>query len=409
VRTGHLVEAAARSLFTHKLRTTLSALGIVFGVMALVAMLAVAEGAKRETLDLIEQLGTDSLILRQPLQTDAQLARSREFQSGGLSLADLERITHGVPGVRNVAPLAEVPASIADLAADTTIEVVATTREYFLAKGLVLAEGRTLCDLDDRRSNEVCVLGAETARALGRLGRVGATLRIEDRMVQVVGILALRTWREARDPALTARNVNRMLFVPLSLQSALSGATAERGLSEISVRMVSSEILPAAAEVLRRSMILWHGGLEDFQLVVPHELLARAFRTQEVFNLVLASIAAISLLVGGIGIMNVMLASVSERTREIGIRRAVGATRGDIVAQFLCEAVVLTFAGGAVGLAAGTACGAAIATFAGWHTVVTTWGVGLSLSMALVVGLSAGLYPALRASRLDPIAALRHA
>ena len=408
MRVANLVETAARSLFTHKLRTTLSMLGIVFGVMALVSMLAVAEGAKRETLDLIEQLGTDSLILRQPARTEAQIARSREFRSGGLSLEDLERITRGVPGVRNVAPLVEVPALIADLAADTTIEVVATADEYFLAKGLKVAEGRALCDLDATLSNEVCVLGAETARELGRLGRVGATLRIEDRMVQEVGILELRTWRAAQDPAMTARNVNRTLFVPLTMRSALIGVSETKELSEISVRMMSSGDLASAAEMLRRSMILWHGGLEDFQLVVPHELLARAYRTQEVFNLMLASIAAISLLVGGIGIMNIMLASVSERTREIGIRRAVGAERIDIVAQFLCEAVVLTFVGGAVGLAAGAACGAAIAEFAGWTTVVTAWGVGLSLSMALAVGVSAGLYPALRASRLDPIVALRH-
>ena len=408
MRTRSLIDAAVLSLIDHKLRTTLSALGVVFGVMALIAMLAVGEGAKRETLDLIEQLGTDSLILRQPLQTDAQLARSREHLSRGLTMLDVERIAHGVPGVRTVAPLAEIPASIVDLGVDTAVEVVATTHEYFVAKGLEVAEGRPLCDLDARLSNEVCVLGAETARALGERGRVGTTLRIEDRMVEVVGVLGLRSWRAARDPAMTARNVNRTVFVPLSMRTALAGVPEGEGLSEISVRMTSSSLVASGADVLRDSMALWHGGLEDFQLVVPHELLARAFRTQQVFNVVLASIAAISLLVGGIGIMNIMLASVSERTREIGIRRAVGATQVDIVAQFLCEAVVLTVAGGAIGLAAGALAARAIAAFAGWSTVVTAWGVALSLAMALVVGLTAGLYPAVRASRLDPIVALRH-
>jgi putative ABC transport system permease protein len=263
-------------------------------------------------------------------------------------------------------------------------------------------------DADERRL--VCVLGEEAARLLGADGHTGAAVRIEDRLYVVVGILRERRTREAAAAAVASRDYNRSVLLPLG--SEPEGPVDRRveegaALDEIIVRVREGRSIEATAAAVRSVLARLHGGVEDFQVVVPRELLRQAQRSQGIFNWVLGCIAGISLLVGGIGIMNTMLASVAERTREVGLRRAVGASRGQVALQFLAEAVVLTAAGGSLGAAAGIAAAAAITALAGWATALTWWALGLALTMAVGVGLLAGLYPALRASRLDPIAALR--
>jgi len=409
VNSARLFFAAAGSLARHKLRTSLSALGIVFGVMALVSMLAVAEGAKQETLEQVEALGAESLILRTTTMTETQALVASEGHSRGLTLEDANRIVQGVPRVERVAPVVEVRAELANLTGVSAPEVLAVTDDYFAVKKLTVIEGRALCQLDVEARNLVCVLGAGVARDLSFNGRPGATVRIGEELFEVVGVLARRGWRAAKDPALSTRNLDAAVFIPLGVETALVSPLAEgpRQLDEIIVRMGSTADVVRAAPIVSRILESTRTSTVDHQVVVPHELLRQAQRSRRVFNLVLSSVAAISLLVGGIGIMNILLASVSERTREIGIRRAIGANRGQIAIHFLFESAILSSCGATLGVGAGALTAATIARLAEWNTLVTPWGVILAVCMAAGVGLSAGLYPAWRAARLDPIAALR--
>ena len=300
-------------------------------------------------------------------------------------------------------------ASFSASIAQDPFEILAVTAAYQSAKGLTVQQGRFICSADVIRKNLVCILGAEVSRLLGNDGRVGGVLRLEDRAYRVVGILQERRWVRSRSRALTLRNYNRAVFIPIGTEVMHSdGQRAFGEVSEIWIRVAGNRDVHACAAAVSRVLTRKHGGVEDFQVIVPQELLMQAQRTQRIFNIVLGCIAGISLLVGGIGIMNTMLASVAERTREIGIRRAVGATRKHIVVQFLCESIVLTTAGGILGIILGVGGALIISNVAGWKTLLTPWSIALSILMAGCVGLVSGLYPAVRAARLDPARALRN-
>jgi putative ABC transport system permease protein len=224
----------------------------------------------------------------------------------------------------------------------------------------------------------------------------------------VVGVMEPKRLREGRASVIKLRDVNQDVYVPLSTAAArLPAEDGNARLAEIAIQVASAEQVVGTASAVKALLERAHRGVEDFEVVVPAELLAQAQSTQRVFNVVMGSIAAISLLVGGIGIMNVMLTTVTERTREIGIRRAVGATRRAIAAQFLLETVLLSAAGGVVGILLGAGMAQGIHLFAGWATVIPVSAAFVAFAISAAVGVGFGLYPALRAARLDPIAALR--
>ena len=401
---------AWRALFRHRLRSFLSSLGIVFAVVAVVAMLSIAEGAKREILDQIEGLGTNSVIVRSLQLTRTQEIAARKRLSHGLVLSDANALKKTIHTVSCVAPLKEVKASLSKSITQDPFEILAITESYQEVKGLAIKQGRFLCDTDIVRKNLVCVLGEEVSRLLGDSGHLGETLRLEDRTYRIVGILQKRQWMHSKLPVLTVRNFNRAIFIPIGTEvtADIQDQTRFGEISEIWIRVKRNENVQACAEAVRRILNRKHGGVEDFQVIVPQELMIQAQKTQRIFNIILGCIAGISLLVGGIGIMNTMLASVAERTREIGIRRAIGAAQKHIVVQFLCEAIVLTTTGGCVGIIMGAGSAVIISKVAGWKTMLTVWSVILSIVMAGSVGLVSGLYPALKAARLEPVRALRH-
>jgi putative ABC transport system permease protein len=400
---------AWRALLRHRLRSLLSTLGIVFAVVAVVAMLAIAEGAKREILDQIDRLGTNSVIVRTLQLTEAQQDAARRRMSHGLDLKDVTSLERAISTISCIAPLKEVKASLSASTSQNPFEILAITASYQSAKGLGIQQGRFICNADVIRKNLVCVLGYEVSRLLGNDGRVGSVLRLENHLYRIVGILQERQWRRSKSSALTVRNYNRAVFIPIGTEVMGAHGRKEFGeLSEIWIRVVRNTNVQASAAAIQRILIQRHGGVEDFQVIVPQELLNQAQKTQRIFNIVLGCIAGISLLVGGIGIMNTMLASVAERTREIGIRRAIGATRKHIIVQFLCESIVLTITGGCIGIILGIGGAVIISKVAEWRTVLTLWSITTSILMAGCVGLVSGLYPAVRAARLDPARALRH-
>jgi putative ABC transport system permease protein len=387
-------------LLLHKLRSSLSILGVVFGVAAVVAMSSVGEGARRESLQQIAGLGIDSITVRgRPVAPGAP-------QANGLTLRDAESVAQVVPGAIAVAPLRETALSVEAGARHTEAAIVGTTPDYLAAARLPVASGRFLSVLDVQDRKRVAVLGASVARSVLPLGDPrGERVLVGGDWYQVVGVLEGRAAPRGRPGPIRTRDVNRSVFVPLpSLDRGPD--PRPQGIDEIVLRVGGASEVGPAAEVVKALLKRTTGG-DAFDVIVPREILRQRERTQRIFNVVTGAIAAISLLVGGIGIMNIMLASVAERTREVGVRRALGATRRDIASQFLVESSLLTTAGGVLGAVLGVAGSFAIHHYADWPTAIAPLMLVLALLMALGVGIGFGFYPAWQAAQLQPMDALR--
>ena len=395
-----LLRLGVRSLLLHKLRSSLSILGVVFGVAAVVAMSSVGEGARRESLEQIAGLGIDSITVR------GRPAAAGARPEAGLTLRDADSVAEVVPGVVAVAPLRLAALAVEAGARRTEAGIVGTTPAYQAAARLPLASGRFLSALDVQDRKRVAVLGASVARVVLPLGDpLGERVLVGGDWYQVIGVLEGRASPMGRSGPIRTRDVNRSVFVPLP---ALDRGADPRpdGVDEIVLRVRQADQVGPAAEVLKSLLKRTTGG-EAFDVIVPREILRQRERTQRIFNVVTGAIAAISLLVGGIGIMNIMLASVAERTREVGVRRALGATRRDIASQFLVESSLLTTAGGVLGAVLGVLGSHAIHHYADWPTAIAPVMLGLALLMALGVGIGFGFYPAWQAAQLQPMEALR--
>jgi putative ABC transport system permease protein len=272
-----------------------------------------------------------------------------------------------------------------------------------------VAEGRFITRFDLADIKNVCILGSEVKQALfGYRNALDATIRIGDEWFTVVGVMESKVVREGKATAIKVRNLNRDVYIPIATAiSRFPSVGDPRAVGEIAVRVARSEDVSATAHRIQEVLQQTHRGIEDYEVMIPEELLAQAQQTQRIFNIVMGSIAGISLLVGGIGIMNIMLANVSERTREIGIRRAIGATKWDILGQFLIETVLICLAGGTIGILLGFGMAKAITLYAKWETGFTVTSVIIAFGTSASVGLVFGLFPARRAAQLDPIQALR--
>ncbi len=408
------IRIATRSLMQHKLRSFLSVLGIVCGVMAVLSMISIGEGAKQEVVQQIEQLGTRNIYLKAVNLTSDQRHKARERLSTGLTHRDVKRILTGCRDVHLAAALKEITATVTDTPGEISPQVVAASASYGEIQNLVLSRGRFISALDALQKNMVCVLGNDVAERMGVQGKPGQYVRIENHLFRVVGILNPFHRKESKAGTIAVRNYNEMIFIPLGTESNLvrpasrEQRSSDQGLSEVVIQVHRTDQVLSTAKIVNRIVQVTHNNVKDYQMIIPRELLQQAQKTQRTFNIVLGAIAGVSLLVGGIGIMNIMLATVTERIREIGIRRAVGANRSNIITQFLVEAVILTFTGGLIGIAAGIGAVAVIATLSGWHIAITPWAIAAPLVMSILAGIFFGLYPAVQASRMDPVAALRH-
>lgn len=402
------IQISLRALGMHRVRSCLSTLGILFGVAAVTAMLAIGEGAKREALEQIGQLGINTIIVRQKELTEEQLIKAIQNHSQGLNLKDAEALSL-LPHVQKTVPLKVVQATVRGIPSHLHPEILAVTRPYADLKGLHIQKGRFITDIDTADKKLVCVIGKDLAREIGLAGQLRKTLLIDGMPFQIVGIISAYSGTSGKGNLISHRNLNQALFIPIGAHQVLNRTLSLGGdaLSEIYIRVSSGNIVQSLAAHVKKVLGRTHGKVEDFQIVIPRELLDQVQKTQRTFNLVLGSIAAISLLVGGIGIMNAMLAAISERIREIGIRRACGASSEHILIQFLLETLILTCLGSLLGLLAGFALAQLISWLAGWPVIMHAWLLLLALGMALGVGLGAGLYPAIKASRLHPVEALR--
>ena len=414
-----------KSLLLHKLRSVLTMLGVVFGVASVIGMLAVGEGSKREDIEEFGRLGTNNIIIesRKPSGAVSTASSGQSSIRYGITFEDRRRILQTLPGVERAVPVRRLPKEIQVADGKLAIDLIATTADWFDLIDRAVLAGRTLHPLDQTRRIPVIVLTENLARRLPLEKRgLDKVLNIDGKLFQVVGIIHSEHRLEesgggtldADMDAFVPLNTARQLFGDINVQGQFPNVQMEEvDLHELVVQMTDRESVEAAAPVIRRMFERFHDR-PDYQISVPLELLRKAERVQGVMNLMLSAIAGISLLVGGIGIMNIMLASVTERTREIGIRRAIGAKRGQIISQFLTEALLLSTLGGVVGLALGTWGLPWGITYLSRQmdqtitTIVPTYAIVLSFGISVLVGVVFGLYPAMRAAKLDPIIALRH-
>ncbi len=413
------VRLGVRSLLLHKLRSALTTLGVLFGVSSVIAMLAIGEGASEEAQEAIRRLGSQNVILRSVKPSDNQVTdQTTRVLTYGLTHDDFARVAETFPGVVRAIPIRELPDEVRFGSRALRPRVLATVPSYLDVTGRVLHEGRFLEEIDDREVANVCVLGYEVARHLFPFQTpVGEKVRIGSDYFTVIGTLLPRV-RLGSDRPDPGEDVTGEVFIPLKTGRRWFGdmilriRSGSRDMEEVQLHEIVAEVdlaenVPFVAAACRTMLDREHTE-RDYEVVVPLELLLRAQETKRIFNIVLGSIAGISLLVGGIGIMNVMLATVTERTREIGIRRALGAKRRHIVTQFLVETVVLSIGGGLLGILLGMAIPAGIERWADMRTIVTPTAPLLAFGISAGVGVVFGLYPAWRAAVMDPVEALRH-
>ncbi|HET9211800.1 MAG TPA: ABC transporter permease [Thermoanaerobaculia bacterium] len=406
---GEALVSAIGNLAAHKLRSALTMLGMIFGVGAVIAMLSIGEGAEKQALGMIERLGLRNVLVR-ARDLDEEEAKEIRQKSLGVSARDATAIAEAIPGVELVAPRIEIePYKVLSATGKATAKVFGVSSHHAELADLELAEGRFLDPLDEKSHAQVAVIGPGVRRDLFGYGpALGQVFKVNDVWLEVVGVLA-QVGEGTSFQGVQIGSQASEVYIPVSTaERKFDHPPLDAPLDEIVVRLKEGIDSAQSARLIGELLSRLHAGADDYELVVPEALLEQSRRTQRLFNVVMGCIAGISLLVGGIGIMNIMLATVLERTREIGVRRAVGAKRADIRFQFVVESFAISLIGGLMGIAVGLAIARGVALYAGWETIVTGAAILVSTGVAMTVGLASGIYPATRAAALDPIEALRY-
>jgi len=402
-----------QSLWAHKLRSLLTMLGMIFGVGAVVAMLAITAGAEKEMMAYIDLLGVNNIIVEAKEAVDRNELQARRQVSPGLSFRDFRAIAETVPGIEAATPRKRFkPQKLLPKVAGDPPFLIGVEPDYLQINALKVVEGRFFSEQDDLSSSPVCVLG-ETAKInlLGYEPAVGKFIKVNDTWLQVVGILAQQATADSDVEGLEVTNRNNLIIAPLNTVMRRfedNNSYLKDEIDGIYLRVQNGTDSIETANFVNAILASTHKDSGDFSLTVPAGLLEQRRRTSLIFRIVMLCIAGISLLVGGIGIMNIMLATVLERTREIGIRRAIGARQADIIRQFLTEAVLISILGGVIGILFGLTLSKLIASAAGWSTVVTTASIAVAFGVSVGIGLLFGIYPAVQAAKLDPIEAIRY-
>jgi len=401
------------SLFAHKLRSLLTMLGMIFGVGAVVAMLSITAGAQKEMMSFIDQLGVNNIIVEAHEAIDRNELQTVRSVSPGLSFRDFRAISENVSGLVAITPRKRFkPQKLLPKTATEPPQLIGVLPNYVEINSLKLTEGRFFTEDENKSSAPVCVLGESTkVNLLGYDPAVAKFIKVNDTWLQVIGVLTPQASGDSDVEGSQAANRNNLVIAPLNtvmrrfedntsyLKDEIDGIYMKVGPNIDSIE---------TSNVVRAILTATHKDAGDFTVIVPAGLLEQRKQTQMIFNIVMICIAGISLLVGGIGIMNIMLATVLERTREIGIRRAIGARQADIVRQFLTEAVLISIAGGLIGIVFGVTLSKIIASAAGWSTLVTGSSIGVAFGVSVFIGLLFGIYPAVQAAKLDPIEAIRY-
>jgi putative ABC transport system permease protein len=404
------LELACQNLWTQKTRTILTALGVIFGVGAVIGMLAIGEGAKEESLRFIDLLGVRNVLVQSRSATSDQELQQRRRSSLGLTERDVRILESNVDSLEMIAARRSMhPTRLLPKPAWNLPEMYGVMPSYAPIHNWKLGEGVFFNPGDDNASAAVCVLGEKAKVSLFGYGSgVGRFVKVNEIWLRVIGVLQpMLSWgagSQTQDP-------NEIIYIPLNTLKYRFrdiGGNRKDELEAVDMRLKAGADSVNAAKVVSAILNSTHHNIPDFSVTVPAELLAEQQKAQSMFTYVMVAIAAISLLVGGIGIMNIVLATALERTREIGIRRAIGARRNDIVRQFLLESILISIGGAVVGIGFGYFLSWSIAFAAQWKTIVTPGSIAIAFGVAVLVGVAFGIYPARKASRIDPIEALRY-
>jgi putative ABC transport system permease protein len=407
------LQLGLQNLLLHRLRTLLTMLGMIFGVAAVVSMLSIGAGARQKVMALIEQMGVHNLIVEAKETTEWQAHSKIRKISPGLTFQDYRVIRDDV-GSDIVAATPRkrlTPSKTLPKSQQEPPIVYGVNPSYLKIAGLHVLEGRFFNEDEETRGAPVCVLGAAAQSSMfGSANSIGQYVKANEQWFRVIGVASPQLSSQTEVAGVPTTDLNNTMYVPLNsailrLEDSYSDVRDE--IDGIYLNIRDGADMGTVAQVVRAILDSSHHSAGDFSVIVPAELLAEQKRTERLFNAVMVAIASISLLVGGIGIMNIMLASILERTREIGVRRAVGARQSDIIRQFVVEAMLISFVGGTFGIVFGMVMSRLIALLAGWSTIVTATSILLAFMVSISVGLVFGIYPAVKAARLDPVEAIR--
>ena len=405
------IRLAISGLLDHKFRSFLTMLGIIFGVASVIAMLSIGEGAKREAIAKYQDLGVNNIIVREKKLSDQELEEVRAKFSPGLNLQDAVVIKEIVPGVSKIASQAEINTDVkyADKSLKSTI--IGVTPEFLDMMNYQIDRGELIQQLQYDSRLRVCVIGMGVANALFQKDNpIGQMIKIEDQWLEVIGVLASKTLFTETVGELAARDLNTDVYIPLStfLTRFPRQNVLENQIQQITVQVENSDRLVESSKLIDEIIKRHHFNNEDYGIVIPYELLKQEEKERQIYNFLLGAIAAISLIVGGIGIMNIMLATVMERTREIGIRRSIGARKADIMSQFVTEAVVISITGGIIGVLLGVTLSLTVNLFTDVSTYIRGYSILIAFAFSVIVGIAFGYLPAKNAANLKPVDSIRY-
>lgn len=424
---------------TNKVRTFLTALGIIFGVASVITMLAIGNGAEKEILAQLELVGVNNIVITPIIdegdsETDENEGENKGGNrfSKGLDILDAKSIKKHIPSVKLVSTEIVLDTYIINNGKQNPVKLVGVSNAFFESSNISIENGKNFSQYQHTNSLPVCIIGKKVEKKLftGE-SALGKHVKVKDVWLEVVGIIEEKLISEKAQENLGIRDVNQDVYVPIktfliryknrktnseigSSSGSNQSGPKERNprgnyhqIDKLTVQVKKSNELKSTAEVLSKMLKRRHNDLLDFEISIPIQLLKQQQKTKQIFNIVLSLIAGISLLIGGIGIMNIMLASVLERTKEIGIMRAIGATEGDVILQFLSESVLISVGGGIIGIFLGVLCAYIIEIVSGIETILTISSITLSFLIAVAVGLVFGIFPAKAAANKRPIEALR--
>ncbi len=405
------IRLALSGLADHKFRSFLTMLGIIFGVASVITMLSIGEGAKREAIAKYQDLGVNNIIVREKKLSDEELEEVRAKFSLGLSLQDAKVIEEIVPGVVNTASQAEIDSEVKYFDRSAKSTIIGVTPNFLPMMNYRVSKGELISDNQYSERLRVCILGTSVAATLFKNeDPIGKQVKIEDQWLEVIGVLESKALFTETVGELAARDLNLDVYVPLT--TFLNRFTRKNELTseiqQVTVQVDNSDRLLEASNLIGEILKRHHFNNDDYGIVIPYELLKQEEKERQIYNFLLGAIAAISLLVGGIGIMNIMLATVMERTREIGIRRAIGARKVDIMSQFVTESVVISITGGIIGVLLGVSLSLTVSLFTDVNTFIRPYSIVIAFAFSVIVGISFGYLPAKNAANLKPVDSIRY-